>query len=179
MGLVVVGLLAATGAVRAGDKVKKDDAGQKNTVIVLDASKLPPELLAQLIKAAGQEGKPAGVKKGDAATERKKGDGQRKARKKADAATLKGQKSNPAPQKNKGEATKVIGLADAIAIAQKANDGKPLRAEWKSDPKPHVEVVIATPKGEATILVSPDGQVISGKEPADKQGDTKNKERKK
>src|SRR5262245_33903786 len=120
LAVVVVALLG--GVVLADPKgqgqKKKGEDSQKTVIIQLDASKLSPEVLAQLVKAAG--GKPDD-KPGLKGSIKKSGD------KKPD-------ESKPGDKKpGEGAKGKGFGLADAIVAAEKHAKGHAYKAEFGGD----------------------------------------------
>lgn len=126
---------------------KKVPPGTKAVVIHLDASKLSPELLAQLLKAAGGDG----VKK-------VKGDEQKKPGIKKGIGQKKPDVKKPDEEKKpEGKVTKGIGLADAIGSAEKFTQGHAYKAEY-ADPGFRVEV--KTGKGPVTVVMDPSGNIL-------------------
>jgi hypothetical protein len=159
---VVVALLA--GVVLADDKkpVKKPEGG-KGPVIVLqiDGSKLSPDVLKQLIQAAGGDvkkpdgGKKPGEKKPDGSKALKPGEGN-KPTKKPDGDKQPGGDKKPDGDLKPGD-KKSISLADAIGVAEKHVQGTAIKAEATGG----VFVVeVKASKGVATVKVDQGGNVL-------------------
>jgi hypothetical protein len=149
---VLAVLACGVGPVWAGDKgEKKGDPGGKTIVLHLDASKLPPEVLSQLLKIAGgkEGGAVAKVGKGGKVKGKRKG-----------------------AESKKGQPEKTITLVQAVAIAEKLTAGSAVKAERVDQPKQHFSVDVLGADGKKqSVQVSPQGDVLSGKEA--KGGDTK------
>jgi uncharacterized membrane protein YkoI len=132
-------------AVRADDEKPKGQKpapadAPKIIVIQLDASKLPPDVLKQLMQLAkpGEPSKPSATKP---------------------------EPSKPAvkPEPSKPAAVKTISLADAIAIAEKASKGTAVKAEREDDDgKVQFEVEVTDAKGGKTeYVIDASGKVLS------------------
>lgn len=120
-------LFAFTLTARADEEPKKKDAPkaeEKRIVIMLDASKLPPDVLKKLLELGTAE-----PKKGSPTPEAKKAP--------PGLAKKQGQKKPGAPEKKptapEKKAGKVISLAEAIAIAEKIGGGQATKAERKGE----------------------------------------------
>jgi uncharacterized membrane protein YkoI len=156
--------LAFAPAVRADDEKPK---GQKSApadapkviVIQIDASKLSPEVLKQLMQLAkpGETSKPA----------------------------VKPEPTKPAPVVKPEPikpALKTISLADAIAIAEKATKGTAVKAEREDeDGKVEFEIEVTDGKGKVKVVLDASGKVLSTETKGDKKkkGDKDDKEEKK
>lgn len=127
---------------------KKPEADKKPAVIVLqlDVSKLPPDLLKQILAAAGADKKPT----------EKKPDEDKKPTKK------------PEDDKKPDEAKKRLNLAGAIAIAEKHVSGIAIKAEYDGD---HFEVEVKTSKGTVKVKLDHSGNVADGKGKGKKKSD--------
>jgi hypothetical protein len=152
--LAVVVLALMGGVTFAGPKdgkKKPDEDGQKTIVIQLDVSKLPGDLLAQLLKAAGGQADKGIKKPGD----------------------KKPQPGDKKPQPgDKPDTTKVkqFGLAEAIAAAEKHTQGTAIKAEYEAD---GFVVAVKTSKGTSTVKMDWSGNIAGDK--GKKKGDDDDK----
>lgn len=149
--------LAVAPAVRADDEKPKGQKpapadAPKVIVIQLDASKLPPDVLKQLMQLSkpGEPSKPTATKP---------------------------EPTKPAPAKPEPTkpAVKAISLADAIAIAEKTSKGTAVKAEREDeDGKVEFEVEVIDGKGVKTeIVIDASGKVLSTETKGKKKGDDK------
>lgn len=145
--------LAFAPAVRADDEKPKGQKpapadAPKVIVIQLDASKLPPDVLKQLMQLS----KPTEPSKPTA---------------------VKPEPSKPAvkPEPSKPALVKAISLADAIAIAEKATKGTAVKAEREDeDGKVQFEIEVRDGKGGKTeVVIDGSGKVLSTETKGDKK----------
>lgn len=149
--LLAVLALAVAPAVRADDEKPKGQkpapaVAPKVIVIQLDASKLSPDVLKQLMQLSkpGEPSKPA----------------------------VKPEPSKPTkPEPSKPAAVKAISLADAIAVAEKTTKGTAVKAEREDeDGKVEFEIEVLDGKGGRTkLVIDASGKVISSETKGDKK----------
>ena len=147
--LATAGLLAAS-AVRADEKTADRPAKDGKPLIVqIDINNLPPDVAKRLLEIAG--GKPTG--------DAKKPDGEFK---KPDSGEKKPGSDFKKPDGDK-KGAKVIGLSEAVAIAEKSGKGTAVRAARKGDGAEAVFVVELTTKGgeSAKLVLTADGQIAA------------------
>jgi hypothetical protein len=173
LGAALVGAPAA----RADDKkpAKPGAEPAKPIVIHLDASKLPPEVLKQLLQLA-EKSKPApgeSVKKPGADTAKL---GEKHAVKPG-VKPAPGEPTKPSPKPAPGKSgkpgEKVIGLADAVAIAEKVTQGSAVGAERKGDGAAAqfwVEVQ-GVKGGRSQVTIAANGKVTETKDGREGQKD--------
>jgi hypothetical protein len=104
----------------------------KPIIIQIDASKLPPDVLKQLLQLAEKPGAKPGVKPG--AEPAKPGE---KPAVKPGVKPGQGEPTKPGTKPTQGEVVKpgakAISLADAVAIAEKTAQGSAVKAERRSE----------------------------------------------
>lgn len=167
---VLAAALVAPVAVRADDEKPKKPAepGGKPLIIQLDASKLPPELLKELLKLA----KPADEPKfGALGVPLKPSIKPEKPAAPEKPAIKSGTPDKPTVKPEKP--TKVIGLTDAIAIAEKTTQGMAVRAERKGDA---FVVDVQTKGGKSSVTVDANGKVAGDKK-SEKEGEKGDKKK--
>jgi hypothetical protein len=160
-------LALLAGLVLADDKkpVKKPDGGGKVIVLQIDASKLAPDVLKQLLQAAGGDAKKPGAdnkptKKPDGGE--KKPGSDNKPTKKPDGDKKPGGDKKPDGDK------KSFTLTDAITVAERHAQGKAIKAEFAGD---GFAVEVKSNKGTTTVKMDQSGNVAGDK--GNKQGEKK------
>jgi hypothetical protein len=165
--VATLALLVSTAA--AGDKkpVKKPDGdGEKVIVLKLDASKLSPDVLKQLMQAAGApDKKPDGDKK--PGSDKKPGEDK------------KPEDGNKPGESDKKPGDKTFTLSAAVLAAEKHTQGVAVKAEMAGN---GFVVDVKTPKGAVTVTLDFAGKVVADKgdkKPEDKPAKGKKKPGKK